>query len=217
MKATSLNRSASGPPPPLGGVTGGIVAPAAILTTLGLEVLEREGPAREIAVMWWLHAHVPPLVASVRQTLNTIGGPFVTFPLMVLLPLVLWWRGGRRLAAFAFAALWSATALQWALKALVGRPRPELWPPDLPVSGLSFPSGHATTAAALAMVVTLLAWRTRWRWPALILGGVYAVVMALSRVVLGVHYPTDVVAGICTAILGVTAVSFLTRHPWSPS
>jgi undecaprenyl-diphosphatase len=91
-----------------------------------------------------------------------------------------------------------AYALNYAVKLAVRRPRPEL--PGLPalspvVSGLSFPSAHSTTSFAAARAFSGLA-------PAPVLYAV-AAAFAVSRPYLGVHYPSDVVAG---ALLG-TAVA----------
>ena len=73
----------------------------------------------------------------------------------------------------------------------------------------SFPSGHATTAFALAMVLAFLA--PRWTYVALVFG----VVVAISRVVLGEHYPSDVVAGAIVGTLGAYAVRwFFASRGW---
>jgi membrane-associated phospholipid phosphatase len=97
------------------------------------------------------------------------------------------WRRGMKIVAAAYG-------LNYAVKVTVRRPRPELpgLPPLTPtVSRLSFPSAHATTSFAAARAYSSVA-------PA---GRLYAaaVLFALSRPYLGVHYPSDVVAG---AVLG---------------
>jgi membrane-associated phospholipid phosphatase len=97
----------------------------------------------------------------------------------------------------------AAYALNYAVKLAVRRPRPEL--PDLPpltpvVSRLSFPSAHATTSFAAARAFRGLV-------PA---GALYAAALlfALSRPYLGVHYPSDVVAG---SVLGTAIGEALGR------
>lgn len=182
------------------------------LAVLGSEVLEREPIAHEQAAMLWLHVHTTPALHTFAEVMNVVGGPHVTFPALVLLPIVLWGMRHRSAALFTTLAFWGAMAAQWGLKLVFGRPRPDLWPTDVQVSGLSFPSGHATAAAALALVVGFLAWRTPYRWAAVVVGALYAALMMLSRVVLGVHYPSDVLAGALTATLSVVTVFLLMRR-----
>jgi membrane-associated phospholipid phosphatase len=81
------------------------------------------------------------------------------------------------------------------LKELFARARPDLWPPPMEVSEHSFPSGHAANTAALAAAVVLVTWRTRARLPALVAGSVLVLVVGTDQLALGVHYPSDLLAG----------------------
>jgi HAD superfamily hydrolase (TIGR01662 family) len=72
-------------------------------------------------------------------------------------------------------------------------------PPDASGGGAlpsdySFPSGHTFAATALCTALVLIAWPTRWRWPVLAGGSVFAFAMGVSRVVISFHYPSDVAA-----------------------
>jgi undecaprenyl-diphosphatase len=84
-----------------------------------------------------------------------------------------------------------------ALKAVVARPRPALWPWLVPQAGFSFPSGHALAAASFYPV---LAWEAgcvrplRRRWFA-VLAALGVLWLGLGRLYLGVHWPSDVLAG----------------------
>jgi undecaprenyl-diphosphatase len=106
------------------------------------------------------------------------------------------WRRGLGIVGAAFG-------LNYAVKLAVRRPRPQL--PELPplspvVSSLSFPSAHSTTSFAAARAFRGLV-------PAGVLY-VAAVGFALSRPYLGVHYPSDVIAG---AVLGTAVAGVMTR------
>ncbi len=73
-----------------------------------------------------------------------------------------------------------------------------------PVSGLdAFPSGHATGSFALATAVAVLAWPTRWRLAVIAGGALFVVAVGLSRLYLGVHFPSDILAGWCVALAWV--------------
>ncbi|MFN3596593.1 MAG: phosphatase PAP2 family protein [Rubricoccaceae bacterium] len=94
------------------------------------------------------------------------------------------------------------------LKTLFGRARPES--PWLEPPGLSFPSGHAFNAAVLAVLALYLLWRYggpgRPSRHAVALAAALAVLMAASRVVLGVHYLTDAAAGLAAGTAWALAV-----------
>jgi membrane-associated phospholipid phosphatase len=94
-------------------------------------------------------------------------------------------------------AVLGAEVLQHAIKALIQRPRP-LVPRLEHVTGSSFPSGHATESTAVALALVLLLGRRprRERVAAALAATLLVAAIAASRVYLGVHYPTDVAAGI---------------------
>ena len=80
------------------------------------------------------------------------------------------------------------------------------------VSSTAFPSGHTTTSATIATALAVIAWPTRWRWPVIAAAAVFSLAMAVSRVYLGVHWPSDVVGGLA---LGFTiAMTVRLLMPW---
>jgi undecaprenyl-diphosphatase len=152
----------------------------------------------------WVVERVEALRASAPDAFfEALSGlPLRLALLAVGLALVARLVGDRRTFAAACAstglALIAAWALTWAVKELVGRERPFAADGDLEPLGelpdsASFPSGHASSAFAAAAVLAVFL--PRWRW----LPFVPAALVALSRVWLGVHYPSDVLAG---ALLG---------------
>lgn len=132
------------------------------------------------------------------------------------------WRGAlaelRVLAGFVFVGVGLPSLLSSVLKRLIGRARPEAWTVETPVSFIpnltlydhqSFPSGHSTTAFAMAMVLVFIWPRTLW--PALLA----ATLIALSRVITGQHYLTDIVGGAVLGTLGAYAVRYVfARRGW---
>ena len=125
--------------------------------------------------------------------------------LVVLLLCLRRWRQG----AFAALATGGSALLNMGSKRLFARDRPALWESIAPDATWSFPSGHAMGSMALALVLVLLAWPTRWRWPVLAAMAVFVPMVGASRVYLGVHYPSDILAGWAAAAAWVFACWWL--------
>jgi undecaprenyl-diphosphatase len=131
--------------------------------------------------------------------------------------LVLAWRRHAREALFAALATGGSALLNVAAKHAFARARPDLWLSIAPETTYSFPSGHAMGSMTLGAVAVLLAWRTRWRWPVLAASAVGVLLVGLSRVYLGVHYPSDILAGWAAALAWAVAcygLVFSGRRPW---
>lgn len=127
------------------------------------------------------------------------------------------WRGRRWTAAAAIAVMLLAGLGLEQLKVLIGRPRAQWADPIFVADGLSFPSGHAFNAALGGMLVLALFWdRIALRRRGLALIGYLILVVAtcLDRLLIGVHYLSDVVAGAALgAAVGGLATLLLTRLP----
>jgi membrane-associated phospholipid phosphatase len=118
--------------------------------------------------------------------------------------------------AAIFAVMMLGASLNGLLKALFDRPRPDLWMSPTPFSGLSFPSGHAMSSATLVAALVVLTWRTRWRLPVVIFGVIAVMAVGFSRLVLGAHYPSDVLGGWAFAFVWVSGVSLALTRRRSP-
>ncbi len=174
--------------------------------TLGGEMAEGETQAFDRALMLMLRnpADLSDPIGSRRleevvRDITALGGTTVVALVT-----------GVGALAFAFhrryrhaAVLAGAVLLAWASsdlgKALYARPRPDLVAHEVTVYSASFPSGHSTLAAAtyltLAMLVASLETRRRTKALCYGLAGVLMVAIGFSRVFLGVHWPSDVLAG----------------------
>jgi undecaprenyl-diphosphatase len=138
-------------------------------------------------------------VRAAAKVLTQLGAPILVQLASLLLVAWLLWQGHRRLAGYLAACVAGAYVLSTTGKLLVDRARPVFDDPISHARGASFPSGHATGSAAfyLALAVILLSLLT---WPRrgwlLLMAVVIPVVVATTRVVLGVHYVSDVTAGL---------------------
>lgn len=115
-----------------------------------------------------------------------------------------------RLSLLTLAAVLGGMQASASLKHLFGRPRPDLVPHEVLVTSASFPSGHAMMAAVVYLTLGVLMARTqrrrRVRLYIVTLSLIVAVAVGVSRVYLGVHWPTDVLAG--WALGGAWALAF---------
>lgn len=149
---------------------------------------------------------------------SQLGYGYGVIPVDIVLVLVLAWRRRLREGLFAGIAIGGSALLNMAAKHAFARIRPDLWLSIAPETTYSFPSGHAMGSMTLAAVAILLAWPTRWRWAVAVPAMVFALLVGFSRVYLGVHYPSDILAGWAAALVWTVGVYGLVfnRHlrPW---
>jgi membrane-associated phospholipid phosphatase len=117
---------------------------------------------------------------------------------------------------FFALAVGGSELLNLAAKQHFARIRPDFWVSIAPETTFSFPSGHAMGAATLAAAVIVLAWRTRFHWPAVILAPAFALLVGLSRIYLGVHFPSDILAGFTAGVAWVIAMQALVARAPKP-
>src|SRR3990167_6860759 len=101
----------------------------------------------------------------------------------------------------------SAGLLNFGLKLLFGRSRPELWTHLVTESSYSFPSGHAMLSSALALALVSIFWGTKYRVTVAIGAALYIAMIGFTRLYLGVHYPSDIIAGWCASFAWVIIVT----------
>lgn len=144
-----------------------------------------------------LREHVTPdIVIAVVQWVSWIGEPAQRSLAMVGFAGLLYWRKRPWAALMMVVAPPFAGATSSLLKEIFSRARPDVVPHLDMVTSLSFPSGHATNVMAIYLLAALLlaqAWRPIWIGLALLTG----LAIGVSRVLLGVHWPSDVLGGWC--------------------
>jgi len=200
----------------------GLLTAAAALvlfTWLGREILEGEVLAFDDRLRTLVHDLASPRLTTLMRAASLYGGPAVLVPAGLVAAVAFGFKGWRRGALLVVVTLAGAGLLNWLLKFSFARVRPASFF-DYPLPGSpSFPSGHALYAASVfGGLAVLLAARIRNRLLQLVIWLVaisLILLVGLSRVYLGVHYPSDVVAGYAVGIIWVTTVAFgdrLARH-----
>lgn len=148
-----------------------------------------------------IHGWAFPALTVAMRMITLLGSEYFLVPLAAIL---VWrWekRGERKAAYFLVAGSLSAEVVAQLLKVLIHRPRPELFFGLLPTETYSFPSGHAFVPTVyFGILAGILAPGTRWRAAV----AVMAALVGFSRVYLGYHYPSDVVAGWALAVVWLT-------------
>ena len=198
---------------------------ASLLTGVALSVLvllagllAKSGPVASLELRVDRHIATQDrtsALTAIARAASTIATPeIVGVGLMILVPVILVLAHRRLDALKVFCIFAGALALAEIGKKLISEHRPPaaLWAMT-PDSGASYPSGHATAAAALAVALVVIATTWAGRSAALALGGLYAVAVAVSRVYLGDHYPLDVLGSMLCAIAAAFIVTGLAALP----
>ena len=146
--------------------------------------------------------HEWPQLTSLVAIATQAGSIYVTLG-VALLGAALLVIGGKRPRAMLLAATVILERLSVdGLKLAIGRPRPDLDLPFMPGSA-SFPSGHSANSMAVFVAVALIAVPPSWRRCALAVAVCASILIGLSRIVLGVHWPSDVIGGWAWGLLAV--------------
>jgi undecaprenyl-diphosphatase len=143
----------------------------------------------------------PRWFEGVVRDITALGSYAVIGLVVISAVLYLLMMGQRASALLVTLSVAGAMLLGNVLKLVYARPRPDLAPPGVEVFSASFPSGHATMAAvtylALGALLAELHRSRREKLYFLTLALLITLAVGLSRIFLGVHYPTDVLAGWC--------------------
>ena len=162
------------------------------------DVLGGESGPIDRVILLYIHSHVSGAFTWFFEAVSFTGSSRFLFPFVAVVTLGLLWAKHRFEALLVSGSVIVAAVMIYLVKMAVGRVRPKLWETEL-YWGSSFPSGHTLAVAACATALTLVVNRL---WPkmgrlALSMAILWTTLVALSRLVLGVHWPTDVLVAAC--------------------
>jgi membrane-associated phospholipid phosphatase len=202
-------------------ITGLVAAAVAllVLSWLGRDIVAGSTPALDLRLRDGIHGYASPRLTPVMIAASRYGGPSWLVPLGIALAVAFLIRAWHRGALLVILTMSGAGLLNTLLKQSFARTRPAaFFDYPLPVSP-SFPSGHAIFAASFfGGLAVLISDRVESRalqvliW---VIALVLILLVGVSRVYLGVHYPSDVVAGYAVAVIWVAGVAFgdrVNRH-----
>jgi undecaprenyl-diphosphatase len=163
------------------------------------------------AVLRWFADRRTPLLDSVMLEITTLGTGVVLIMLVLVASVFLWLTQHRWSVYVLLLGVFGAKLLNTLLKNMIARERPSVVEWVTHVRSLSFPSGHAMSSivvyGTVAYLVARLEPSRRIRHTTWILAGLIVLAIGISRMYLGVHYPSDVIAGYLGGLAWIALVA----------
>ncbi|MGG6296350.1 phosphatase PAP2 family protein [Leptolyngbya sp. AN02str] len=180
----------------------GVLVPLQFFAVVALLVWQRVGGlAWDEPLLLAIHHTSTPQFDTAAIALTRLGSAWFVLPGVVIAAGLCAFARRWRSLLYLTLSLGGNALINQAGKAVWHRARPQLWDSAYPLPvDFSFPSGHAMTSMAVAATLVVLLWHSRWRWIAITLSTAYVIVVGWTRLYLGVHYPSDIVAGWMVAI-----------------
>jgi undecaprenyl-diphosphatase len=169
-------------------------AEMALLALIVLAALLLGGPQTRVDPVV-LAAFASPALVPAARLLTHLGDVVTILAAALLVSALLLFRGHRRRAILLLVIVISERLLIEVMKNAFDRARPDPLGHEVAVHNLAFPSGHSANAMAGCLAIALLAASPRLRLPAIVLALTIALVTGVCRLVLQVHWPSDVVGG----------------------
>jgi undecaprenyl-diphosphatase len=207
-----------------------LIAAVALIVIAGLlfakiadDVMEGSTQAFDDAVLLWLNQHASDKLTGVALDVTALGAGTVVWLVVIIASVFLWSTRHHYSAILLWVAMAGAGLINSTLKAFYARPRPQLFEWRAPYAGeTSFPSGHSMGSAvaylSLAYLVSRLEPTKKLRRFTFFVAIVIIIAVGISRMYLGVHYPSDVMAGWAMGViwmlfcaLGIEAIRYF-RH-----
>ena len=181
-----------------------LVAAAVVLAGVWLAMLLGGGGGSDRAIYEALYAGHEPLLRAIAHAFTLLGDPTLLIAASLLALLWLWRMRRGRLGLALLAVTLTGRALSEAQKYWIARARPNIEPHLVVVKTSSFPSGHATSSMIFYLTLALvLTAGIRWNRPAAAAAILLSLAIGTSRVMLGVHWPSDVIGGWAFGLLWV--------------
>lgn len=182
---------------------------ALIFLVLALGVWQETDFAWDASLMKSIHERRTDGLDSLMKNVTRTGETQVAGMATLV---VLWQRRRERVAALILAVtIGGMVMLNSRLKIVFERPRPDFFTPLTPAGGYSFPSGHTSVAIVVYGLLAVWLWRREQYGLAMLVSG-WVGLVGLSRVYLGVHFPSDVLGSITLGVVWIATM--LNLYDW---
>ncbi|HEY9906202.1 MAG TPA: phosphatase PAP2 family protein [Thermosynechococcaceae cyanobacterium] len=158
-----------------------------------------------------VHATAQPRLDRVAAALTKFGVFRGVFPVATVISLALLYRRRWRSLTYLLLTLSGSVVINRTAKAFLHRLRPHLWDSIAPELDFAFPSGHAMSSMTLVAALVILTWGTRWCGVILAIGCPFVLAIGWTRLYLGVHFPSDVLAGWMVSLAWAIGVALVIR------
>lgn len=190
----------------------GVIFPLQIFGELAEEVWENEdGFSWDKPTLLAIHAAANPRLDAFASVFTHFGAFWGVFPVAVVILLFLLFKRRWQQLTYLVITLLGSIVINRTAKLMLHRVRPHLWQSPTPEFDPGFPSGHAMSSMTLVVALVILTWGSRWCKVVLVAGGGFVLAIAWTRLYLGVHYPSDILAGWSASIAWAVGVKLLLR------
>jgi undecaprenyl-diphosphatase len=162
------------------------------------------------SLMLALHDLSQPWLDGLFYAITRTGDLLIVIPMSAMF-IYLWRRSEKITAVMLLVSLIASQIISLLLKSRFDRTRPDVFPPLVVEHTASFPSGHTLTAVAVYGLISALLWQRGHRLLSII-SGIWLFLIALSRVYLGAHYPSDVLASLALGTILLIIILFIDRR-----
>lgn len=197
-------------------VFAGVLVPLFGFGLLADELREDGGFFFDMPIMLIVHRLATVEVDAFFVGVSHVGYLWGVVPLNILVLAWLMWARRYRDGLFFGLGVGGSALLNLAAKGYFARTRPEVWLSVAPETSFSFPSGHAMASASLAVALVLLAHGSRWQWLVAAGATLFVLLVGMARVYLGVHFPSDILAGWAAGAAWVFAMHQVVVHRAPP-
>lgn len=189
----------------------GVVLPLIVVEQFTVIIQHQGTFAWDRSILLAIHSTAQPVLDRIAIAITPLGVFYGVFPISTVLAIGLLYQQKWRSLSYLLVTLLGSALINRIAKVWLHRDRPSFWDSLTPHTDFSFPSGHAMSSMSLVAVLVILTWGTRWcKWVSAI-GGIFVLSIAWTRLYLGVHYPSDILAGWLISLSWAIGASLVIR------